>query len=119
MKTEKRNVSKFEDSADYEPGVIVCECASTDHSLIYQKWEEYFGDKNVREVFLSFCLEPDRNFWKRLKNAYKYLFKKERTRLLSFSEISTIIAPMISIFLTKIQNLFVYKTFFNTSLHCY
>ena len=78
MKTEKRDVSKFEDLADYEPGVIVCECASTDHSLIYQKWEEHFGDESVREVFLSFCLDPDRNFWKRLKNAYKYLFKKER-----------------------------------------
>lgn len=75
MKTEKRDVSKFGDWADYEPGVIVCDCHSTDHSLIYQKWEEPFGD---REVFLSFCLEPNRNFWIRLKNAYKYLFKKER-----------------------------------------
>ena len=78
MKTEKRDVSTFGDWADYEPGVIVCDCDDSDHSLIYQKWEEDHDGRKIKEVFLSFCLEPNRTFWKRLKNAYKYLFKKER-----------------------------------------
>lgn len=58
-----------------KPEVIVCACHHTDHSIIYNKWED---KKHGNEVFLSFCMSVEGNFWKRLANFWRYVIKKER-----------------------------------------
>lgn len=71
-------VSLYKDgSRQFEPGVIVCACHDSDHSMIYQKSED-LTPIETREVYLSFCMDPDRKFWARVKNAFRYIFKKER-----------------------------------------
>ena len=60
----------------YEAGILICECSDPDHSLIYQKWDE--EDKTKREVFLRYCLDPDRSFWRRLTAFWRYVIRKER-----------------------------------------
>lgn len=49
--------------------LFICQCANTEHQLIFS----YFPDDNENEVYVSVHLSPDR-FWKRLVNAVKYLF---------------------------------------------
>lgn len=76
MKTEK--ISEYPDETPkYEPGVIVCSCHDANHSIIYQKWED---SRQIlpKEVYLSFCMDPNRSFWKRVINSFRYIFRKER-----------------------------------------
>lgn len=76
MKTEK--IGEYPDETPmYEPGVIVCSCHDANHSIIYKKWED-LTPIETREVYLSFCMDPDRRFWARVKNAFRYIFRKER-----------------------------------------
>ena len=63
----------------YEAGVIICDCGNSDHSLIYRKWkaDKEWDPSDKDEVFLSFCLNTNRSLWRRIKTAWKYLFKKD------------------------------------------
>jgi hypothetical protein len=80
MKTEPRKYNE-DGSAEYDQGVIVCDCNYFDHSIIYWKQEYPLRsepDVMEREVYLGVSLCSYDNFWTRLKSAFKYLFKKER-----------------------------------------
>lgn len=63
-------------SIKHDSEVIVCECNDTNHNIIYTKFED---SKTGKEVYFDFCLNPDHRFFKRLKLAFRYLFRRERT----------------------------------------
>ena len=67
----------YEDgSIKYDTEIIVCECDYTDHNMIYTKFDD---SETGKEVYFEFCLNPDNRFFRRLKLAFRYLFKRERT----------------------------------------
>ena len=55
----------------YIHDVIVCACHNTEHSIIITKNENKNYDN---DVYLSIHLIPERNIFKRIKNAIKYIF---------------------------------------------
>lgn len=68
-------MSKHED-------LILCECSSTDHQLLFL----YDDDPNWDRVYVHFHLSPDYGFWKRLWRGIKYAFGY-RSRYGDFDEI--------------------------------
>ena len=80
---ETKNVSKFNDgSLEFEPGIIVCACHDHSHSIIYNKFEDINknGEK-TREVYLDYHFLPCDGFFKRVKKALKFIFKKNDIEL--------------------------------------
>lgn len=48
---------------------FICQCDSPEHILIFY----YFPDEKGGDVYATIHLKPD-SFWKRIKNAIKYIF---------------------------------------------
>lgn len=55
--------------ADMESKSFICQCDSPEHQLTFN----YFPDERGGDVYLWIHLKPD-SFWKRIKNAVKYIF---------------------------------------------
>lgn len=55
--------------ADMEQEFFICRCNSSEHQLIFT----YFSDEVDGDVYVSVHLKPD-SFWKRIRNAIKYVF---------------------------------------------
>lgn len=55
--------------ADMEQEFFICRCNSPEHQLIFT----YFSDEVNGDVYVSVHLKPD-SFWKRIRNAIKYVF---------------------------------------------
>ncbi len=49
--------------------LLICDCKNTEHQLIFS----YFED-DPKWVYLSIHLVPEHNIWKRIINAFKYIF---------------------------------------------
>ena len=54
-----------------EHEIIVCECESVEHQIIFAYFPEYEDD---REVYMSIYLHPTYGFFRRLWAAIKYIF---------------------------------------------
>ena len=52
-----------------EQEFFICQCNNAEHQLIFS----YFKDDNFGDVYVTVHLVPD-SFWKRIKNAIKYIF---------------------------------------------
>ena len=50
--------------------LFICACNSVEHQLIMS----YFADEEDREVYCSMHLKPERNIFKRIWKAIKYIF---------------------------------------------
>lgn len=55
----------------YLNDVIICSCNNVEHCFIVTKNENKDWDDNV---YISIHLIPERNIFKRIKNAIKYIF---------------------------------------------
>lgn len=55
--------------ADMESKFFICRCNNTEHQLVFN----YFEDDIGGDVYVEVHLVPD-SFWKRIKNAIKYIF---------------------------------------------
>ena len=64
-----------------ERQLFVCQCENTEHQLIFS----YFSDDEDRDLFVTIHLKPERNIFKRIKNAVKYIFGY-RSRFGDFEE---------------------------------
>lgn len=49
--------------------IFICACHNTEHQLVIN----YFDDAS-KDVYVSVHLVPEKNIWKRIKNAVKYIF---------------------------------------------
>lgn len=52
-----------------EQEFFICQCNNVEHQMIFR----YFKDDNFGDVYVTIHLVPD-SFWKRIKNAFKYIF---------------------------------------------
>ena len=80
---ETKEVGKWKDGcSEFEPGIIVCACYFHDHAIIYNKFEdiEKNGEK-TRQVYLDYHFLPCDGFFKRVKKALKFIFKKKDIEL--------------------------------------
>lgn len=55
--------------ANMEKEFFICQCNNTEHQLVFN----YFKDDIGGDVYVEVHLVPD-SFWKRIKNAVKYIF---------------------------------------------
>lgn len=79
MKTEA--IRYYSDgTAEYEQGIIVCNCNDHNHSIIYWKQENFLNVNNIeKEVYLGVSLMSRNTFWERLKLAFRYLFRRSKS----------------------------------------
>ena len=61
--------------------LLLCQCGDPAHQLII------FFDEETHQVYVSFHLSPKRNIFKRLWNAFKYVFLKQRSIYGDFDEV--------------------------------
>ena len=59
---------------------FICQCNNTEHQLVFN----YFEDELGGDVYVEVHLVPA-SFWKRIKNAFKYIFG-HKSRCGDFSE---------------------------------
>mgnify|MGYP006981128076 CR=1 FL=1 len=59
-------LNNFKNMKDYN--LFICKCDNTEHQLIFS----YFKDSD--EVYVCIHLIPERNIFKRIFNALKYIF---------------------------------------------
>lgn len=64
-----------------ERQLFICQCENTEHQMIFS----YFSDDEDRDLFVTIHLKPERNIFKRIKNAVKYIFG-HRSRFGDFDE---------------------------------
>jgi len=77
--------------------LILCECYSTDHQIIFL----YDDDPEWNSVYLHVHLNPDRGFWKRVINGIKYIFGY-RSKYGAFDEM--VISPKDAEYFQKIAD---------------
>lgn len=63
--------------------LLLCQCSDPEHQLIMF----YDDDIEAPAVYVSIHLSPERNFFKRLWNGLKYIFRKKRSIYGDFDEI--------------------------------
>lgn len=52
-----------------EQEFFICQCNNVEHQMVFR----YFKDDDFGDVYVTIHLVPD-SFWKRIKNAFKYIF---------------------------------------------
>lgn len=52
-----------------EQEFFICQCNNIEHQMVFR----YFKDDDFGDVYVTIHLVPD-SFWKRIKNAFKYIF---------------------------------------------
>lgn len=50
--------------------LFVCDCNSVEHQIVIT----YFPDEKYGDIYCSIHLKPESNFFKRIRNAVKYIF---------------------------------------------
>ena len=80
---EAKEVGKWKNGgSEFEPGIIVCACYSHDHAIIYNKFEDINnrGEK-TRQVYLDYHFLPCDGFFRRVRKALSFVFKKKDIEL--------------------------------------
>ena len=80
---EAKEVGKWKNGgSEFEAGIIVCACHSHDHAIIYNKFEDInnMGEK-TRQVYLDYHFLPCDGFFRRVKKALSFVFKKKDIEL--------------------------------------
>lgn len=57
--------------------VCICECHDAGHQLVFEKWH-YDGDFHSPEISAYITLNQIRGFWKRLRYAVRYVFRRDQ-----------------------------------------
>lgn len=66
-----------------ERKLFICECGSLDHIFIIS----YYKDDEDKEIYLAPHMNPKYGFLRRLKTAFKYIFKMENRFGSQFDEV--------------------------------
>lgn len=64
-----------------ERKVFFCDCHEPTHQLILEKERWEYGSKSRTELTVFYNLKHFNSFWKRLRNAFNYVFKRDVARV--------------------------------------
>lgn len=56
-----------------ERELFICKCSSVEHQIVFSYFKDE-EDNEDKEVYVSIHLVPERNIFKRICNAIKYIF---------------------------------------------
>ena len=72
---------------DQHRDLFICDCGDVGHQFILQYFEDPSFDDEEPELYLSIHLNQSCSFWEKVKNAFRYLFSRDRSRFGDFDEV--------------------------------